>query len=104
MGWIPARGPDDPPKADRLPSAGRGYSVGSRRFLFCLGWWGGGWRWKTAPGLCPCCAIQRGFGRPRGWYATGPLPHVLDCCTDSTGAGGPARLLHVGWLYCVRVA
>ena len=32
------------------------------------------------------------------------LPHTLDCSTDTTGAGGPARLLHWGWLYCVRAA
>ena len=32
------------------------------------------------------------------------LPHTLDCSTDTTGVGGPARLLHVGWLYCVRAA
>ena len=79
------------------------YSVVGRRFRFCLVCWGG-LAMEDGSGLCPCCAIQRGFGRPRGWYATGPLPHVLDCCTDSTGAGGPARLLHVGWLYCVRAA
>ena len=45
-----------------------------------------------------------GIRASRGGDATGPLPHVLDCCTDSTGAGGPARLLHVGWLYCVKAA
>ena len=32
------------------------------------------------------------------------LPHTLDCSTDTTGVGGPARLLHVGWLYCAKAA
>ena len=63
----------------------------------------GGWRWKTLFGLCPCCDTA-GIWASRGKDATGPLPHLLDCCTDATGAGGPARLLHVGWLYCVKAA
>ena len=62
-----------------------------------------GWRWKTLFGRCPCCDTA-GVRASRGEDATSPLPHTLDCCTDSTGAGGPARLLHVGWLYCIRAA
>ena len=67
---------------------------------FGFGWWGGDGRRSLddAP-----VTIQRGFGRP-GVGTHRPLPHMLDCCTDSTGAGGPARLLHVGWLYCVKAA
>ena len=53
-------------------------------------------------GLRPCCDTA-GVGCP-GVRMHLPLPHMLDCCTDSTGAGGPARLLHVGWLYCIKAA
>ena len=79
----------------RLFSCGSGVSVLSG---------GEEWRWKTL--LCGRCPFYdtAGVRASRGEDATGPLPHMLDCCMDSTGVGGPARLLHVGWLYCVKAA
>ena len=82
------------------------FGVGTLGFVCCEGGGDGRRSLDDAP-----VTIQRGFGHPgvrmlqvhlRRIY--NPLPHMLDCCTDSTGAGGPARLLHVGWLYCVKAA
>ena len=71
------------------------------------------WSWDSGPFVC-CegggdgrrsldtdapVTIQRGFGQsgPQGWgrhtcSRFRSLPHMLDCCTDSTGGGG------MGWI------
>ena len=70
---------------------------------------GGGWRWKTPGGRCPChtaqgesavpIMAQRGFGRPGtvGRYR----PAALKCSTHHglIRAGCPGWLLR-GWLHC----
>ena len=85
---------------------GDGYSFVGFRFGVL---WGGGWRWKTPGGRCPChtaqsesaapITVQRGFGRPGagGRYR----PAALKCSTyhGLVRAGCPRWLLR-GWLYC----
>ena len=117
MGWgegTPQEGAPRPSgdgfrlSAAGMTDGGRG-GIFSWGFGFCLVWWGGGWRWKTPGGRCPCytaqsgaCApitVQRGFGRPGtvGRYR----PAALVCSTyhGLIRAGCPRWLLP-GWLYC----
>ena len=99
------------PQGDCLvASTGEGYSFVGFRFGVL---WGGGWRWKTPGGRCPCytaqsvaCApimAQRGFGRPgrRGRYR----PATLVCSTrhGPVRAGCPGWLLR-GWLHCAKAS
>ena len=111
---IPLLRPFDSAQGERNPSPGDGfYSVGSWSFRFCLVWWGGGWRWKTPGGRCPChttqsesavpIMAQRGFGRPGtvGRYR----PAALKCSTHHglIRAGCPGWLLR-GWLHCAKAS
>ena len=103
-------GRNDPPKADRLPSGGGGDSGSGGGRLFShpeadvfdwgLGFrfgllGGGGWRWKTPGGRCPCYTAQSvsaapmrssgDSGVPGRGDATGPLPLCARRATDWSG-------------------
>ena len=97
-------GPTSTLRRTRGAESWNGGGEGVVAFIQVVGFWSGGeeWRWKTLLWDDAPFTIQRGFGRPGVGRYRSRCPAMLDCCTDSTGAGGPARLLHVGWLYCIR--
>ena len=74
---------------------------------------GGGWRWKTPGGRCPChtaqsvsgapTTVQRGFGRPGGLGRYRPATLKCSMHHGPIRAGCPGWLLR-GWLHCAKTS